>query len=147
MIEQRPNLSRLIMFDNLRANRFVWRLAGCGAWQKCVLGKPVNPKCGLRVESCVGNRHDTVTAKKHPGHHILYYCTYWCTTRRPVRLSECYSSYTTYCTRYSTTVYTTGYPCKRRCTVGSCTVLVLYTAVAVVGVWLVGTPERCTMVQ
>jgi len=24
---------------------------------KCVVEKPVNPKCGLRVE-CVGNRHD-----------------------------------------------------------------------------------------
>ena len=30
----------------------------CGGRQKCVVvGKPVNPKCGLRVE-CVGNRHD-----------------------------------------------------------------------------------------
>ena len=28
-------------------------------WQKYVVGKPVNPKCGLRVE-CVGNRHDDI---------------------------------------------------------------------------------------
>ena len=38
------------MIGNLRIDLFVW-------WQKCVAGKSVNPKCGLRVE-CVGNRHD-----------------------------------------------------------------------------------------
>ena len=30
---------------------FVW------AVEKCVVEKPLNPKCGLRVE-CVGNRHE-----------------------------------------------------------------------------------------
>ena len=51
--DRTTNLSRLIIIGNLRIGFFfcvTW-------WQKCVVGKPVNPKCGLRVE-CVGNRHD-----------------------------------------------------------------------------------------
>ena len=48
------NLSRLIMIGNLRsADRFVCVV------EKCVVEKPVSPKCGLRVE-CVGNRHDNI---------------------------------------------------------------------------------------
>ena len=40
------------MIGNLRsADRFVCVV------EKCVVEKPVNLKCGLRVE-CVGNRHD-----------------------------------------------------------------------------------------
>ena len=42
------------MIGNLRIDLFVW------CWEKCVVEKPVNPKCGLRVE-CVGNRHDITT--------------------------------------------------------------------------------------
>ena len=29
-----------------------------GARNVCVVEKPVNPKCGFRVEECVVNRHD-----------------------------------------------------------------------------------------
>ena len=39
------------MIGNLRINLFVWLV------KKCVVEKPVNPKCGLHVE-CVENRHD-----------------------------------------------------------------------------------------
>ena len=43
------------MIGNLRIDLFVW-----WAGEKCVVEKPVNPKCGLRVE-CVGNRHDNTS--------------------------------------------------------------------------------------
>ena len=43
--DRTTNLSRLIM------------TVICESVFICVVGKPVNPKCGLRVE-CVGNRHD-----------------------------------------------------------------------------------------
>ena len=41
-----------------------WAVRGCAArwWlEKCVVEKPVNLKCGLRVE-CVGNRHDNTNS-------------------------------------------------------------------------------------
>ena len=49
------NLSRLIM--TVICEESVSFVVCVTWWQKCVVGKPVNPKCGLRVE-CVGNRHD-----------------------------------------------------------------------------------------
>ena len=74
--DRTTNLSRLIIFDNLRIDLFAWLGAGCGApcvvvllppcWllgqTKCVVvGKPVNPtsKCG--------NRHDNIDPS-------FYYC-------------------------------------------------------------------------
>ena len=52
--DRATNLSRLIMIGNLRIDLFVW-----WAREKCVVEKPVNPQCGLRVE-CVENRHDNI---------------------------------------------------------------------------------------
>ena len=47
------------MFDNLRIDLFGWLRCVAKMWLPVVLGKPVNPKRGLRVE-CVGNRHDNI---------------------------------------------------------------------------------------
>ena len=52
-IDRTTNLSRLIMFGNLRIDLFVW----CG--EKYMVVNQVNPKCGFLVE-CVGNRHDNI---------------------------------------------------------------------------------------
>ena len=54
--DRTTNLNRLIIIGNLRIDLFSVGATVRDA-QKCVVGKPVNPKCGLRVE-CVGNRHD-----------------------------------------------------------------------------------------
>ena len=54
----RTNLSRLITVYSIICESIC--LAGCGAWQKCVVGKPVNPKCG--------NRHDNIDPAS------FYYC-------------------------------------------------------------------------
>ena len=50
--DRTTNLSRLIIIGNLRIDLF----SGCGygaPWQKCVVGKPANPKCG-------DDRHDNI---------------------------------------------------------------------------------------
>ena len=57
--DRTTNLSRLIIIGNLRIDLFGW--LWCVA--KMCGSKPVNPKCGLRVE-CVGNRHDNTTPVK-----------------------------------------------------------------------------------
>ena len=57
--DRTTNLSRLIIIGNLRIDLFSVATVRRASWQKCVVGKPVNPKCGLRVE-CVGNRHNVI---------------------------------------------------------------------------------------
>ena len=51
--DRTTNLSRLIIIGNLRIDLFSpVVVAPVRPWQKCVVGKPVNPKCG--------NRHDNM---------------------------------------------------------------------------------------